>query len=366
MADLLLYAAIKAQKDLVDKELGLIPTAPIDFTGDVTPATTPYTIVEDSAAYPSIATLWKDQLDEFIGDPQPNVACIWNSQGYFRCGAACNWCVPAGVTRVTMEMWGPGGSTSSNCCCGGAPWGPNGAYMALKFDVTPGECLCICSGCAYCCYAYQDTPGLVGSDTWFKTDTNLGTTLGDISACAMSGKSCFPFWYASAQEAGLRVVSGNTCTIPIGFGDADNCAVNRCSGWNFCWDDAADDLDIPPIFSNCTISKMVCSDGGDARNLEVFKIPGTYPCMYIGSANLTGAKTSNAPVPRYESCICEVEFTGNTCHPCCYGSPNLSGVGYLCGVPGAGGTGGWVAGGCQACGGDSGRLGMVRLSWTCA
>ena len=363
MADLLLYAAIKAQKDVVDKELGFI-SPKVDFTGDVTPASTPYPVIED-ATYPSIATLWQEQLDEFIGDPQPNVACIWNADGYFICGINCNWCVQAGVTRVTMEMWGPGGSTSSNCCCGGAPFGPNGAYMALKFDVTPGECLCICAGCAYCCYATQTTPGLIGGHTWFKTDTNLGSTLGQIAACADSGISCYSYWYESAKAAGLSVMAGNTCTIPIGFGDADNCAAAQCSGWNFCWDADGDDVDIPPIFSNYTKSYLTCSDGSTGRNLQVFKIPGTYPCMYIPSPNLTGAKTSNAPVPRYENCICTITFNGSSCFGCQLGGIGLGGSGYRCGVPGAGGSGNWVAGGCNACGGDSGRLGLVRLSWTC-
>lgn len=362
MADLLLYAALKAQKDFVDGELGYGTGAAIDWTQDVTPSSNPYEV--ESGAYPSIASLWKDSLNEFIGNDYQNVTCIWNTNGYFRCGQNCNWCVPDGVTRVTMEMWGPGGSTSSNCCCGGAPFGPNGAYMALKFDVTPGECLCICAGCAYCCSAYQTTPGLEGGATWFKTDGNSGSGLGCLTACAESGKSCYPYWNESVGAA--RLIQGeNTCAIPIGLGSSDNCSARRCDGWNFCWDSNGDDVDIPPIFSNYTKPYLTCDSGAITRNLEIFKIPGTYPCMYIPSGSLTGAKTSNAPVPRYENCICEITFSGSTCHPCCYGGPGRTGVGYLCGVPGAGGAGGWVAGGCQACGGDSGRLGMVRISYNC-
>jgi hypothetical protein len=356
MADLLLYAAIKARNEQVD---GKLYAKALDFTGEIGPSDSGYA----SSSTTGISSLWKSSLDAFVGSSQ-NYSCIWNSNGYFRCGTSCNWCVPTGVTSVTMEMWGPGGSTSSNCCCGGAPWGPNGSFIALKFDVTPGECLCICSGCAYCCYATQTTPGLIGGPSYFTTSNDaLGLTLGCIGACAMSGISCYEYWNADATKAGLSAAQ-NTNMIPPGLLSGDTCGPNYCSGWNYCWDTGDDNVDMPPIFSSYSFPSVTCTSGSVTRNLEVFKIPGTWPCMKIG-VNNNNAFTSNAPVPRYEDCICSVQGQGNTCTGCQMGAPSLYGQGFLCGVPGAGGVGGFVYGGCQACGGDSGRLGFVRIGYNC-
>lgn len=355
MADLLLYAGIKANSDLTDKKLASSAGVTLDFSGDIGPANSGVSLSSSGG----IDALWKTQLDAFIGSNTCS-SCIVNTT-YWRCGSNCNWCVPAGVTNVVMEMWGPGGSSSSNCCCGGAPFGQNGAYMALKFDVTPGECLCICSGCAYCCFATQTTPGLVGGNTWFKTDTNLGNTLGQIAGCAESAKSCFPFWNASVSAAGLNAAS-NPCWVPMGY-DADNCSASQCSGWNFCWDTNDDDVDVPPVFSADTKPYLYCDTGSAARNLTQFKIPGVYPCMYINPNNLCGSKSSNAPVPRYESCICTVDWNGNTCAGCARGTTH--GAGWLSGVPAAGGIASTVFAGCNACGGEAGNMGMVRINYTC-
>lgn len=354
MADLLLYAAIKSRSDYIDKKTD---GEALDFTGNILPSDSGY-----SSPGGGISDLWKSSLDSFVGSESCSV-CIWNSQGYFRCGTNCNWCVPTGVTKLTMEMWGPGGGTSTNCCCGGSPFGVNGSYIALKFDVTPGECLCICAGCAYCCYAFQDENGKEGSPTWFTTDTNLGTTLGCLSACAEGGKGCYQYWNQDAASAGLNAGS-NDCMIPSGK-SGGTCGPQRCSGWNFCWDSGDDDVEMPPIFSSYTKPNVVCETSAETRNLQVFKIPGVYPCMYIASGSNNSSFTANAPVPRYENCICSFSGVGSTCTGCQMGSPNLYGQGWLCGVPGAGGVGSFVYGGCNACGGDSGRLGLVRLSYTC-
>jgi len=357
MADLLLYAAIKARNEYVDKKLA--GAGALDFTKDLGPGDSGY----EGLGGGGIGSLWKTQLDNFVGSSQ-NYACIWNTQGYFRCGTSCTFCVPTGVTSLTMEMWGPGGSTSSNCCCGGAPFGPNGAFMALKFDVTPGECLCICAGCAYCCYATQTTPGLVGSPTWFKTDSNLGLTLGCLTACAESAISCYEFWNIDSDIAGLSKGS-HTRMIPPGLNSGDSCGPNSCNGWNYCWDNGDDDVEMPPIFSSYWKSSVVCDVSAENRNLEIFKVPGLWPCMYIAPGTNNSSFTSNAPVPRYESCICGIIGCGSTCVGCQYGYVGLGGQAYLCGVPGAGGAGGFVYGGCGACGGDSGRLGFVRIGYNC-
>jgi hypothetical protein len=371
MADLLLYAGIRANNELIDKKLA--GAAALDFTGDIGPGD--YIIGTGAAGEENISTTWRTQLDAYVAENefQQNHTCVWNSNGYFRCGQACTWCVPAGVSRVMIEMWGPGGGTSSNCCCGGAPFGPNGAYIATTIDVEAGECICICAGCAYCCYAYQTTPGVSGGDSYFTIVP--GTSSGQYccySACAMAGKShCYTQWQEDSQTAGgFANQNSGLCSIPVGNQNNDGCGPNCCSGWNFCWDSGNDDVNIPPVFSSFWNSKVLCDAGADGfgvdRQASIFKVPGIWPCMYIPNGTLNGARTKNAPVPRYEDCICTICWYGNTCHGCCYGAPSLYGVGYLCGVPGAGGAGGVVDGGCQACGGDSGRLGMIKIHYNCA
>ena len=111
----------------------------------------------------------------------PSFLCDWNNllkplmtgfsngirvrcdDGYYRCNASCVWTVPSNVSRATFAMWSPGSGTSSNCCCGGAPYGPIGSFVIYKdVMVCPSEQFSLCAGCGYCCNAYQTDPGQMG------------------------------------------------------------------------------------------------------------------------------------------------------------------------------------------------------------
>lgn len=64
-------------------------------------------------------------------------------------GGSCSWTVPAGVTRIFIEMWGAGsgGSGNGNCCCChmGIPGG-GGGYVAATISTASGCVYSICAG----------------------------------------------------------------------------------------------------------------------------------------------------------------------------------------------------------------------------
>ena len=95
------------------------------------------------------------------------------------------------------------------------------------------------------------------------------------------------------------------------------------------------------------------------RNAICFGVPSMYPYMQIRADLNADTRSCPAPVPGYEDCTCMFKWNGSSCFGCNYtGCNNRQ-------IPGAGGAAGSVFGGCQACGGDSGRMGMVCVSWCC-
>ena len=195
MSDILIHAAVlENQKYLaayVAKSVNpnaIIDNSPFkngtDLVGiplkGTTWASTPFT------SCPDIVKSWKKYLAPEV-KTLTNGFKVCDTSGYFRCGNSCTWVVPAGVTKAQFQLWGPGGGTSGQCCCGGSPFGPSGAYMVASLTVTPGDSYTICSGCAYCCWASQTTPGLDQSPTYV---TGPG-----LSICAEGGNSCYCRWH---------------------------------------------------------------------------------------------------------------------------------------------------------------------------
>ena len=103
-----------------------------------------------------------------------------------------------------------------------------------------------------------------------------------------------------------------------------------------------------------------CSD--TSLNQNYWGVQGVWPAMQIGTS-MCWCSTS-APVVGFEKCVMEFAYPwGNSCHGgsyggCYYNAPN----GYLR-IPGSGGMGTVADGGASAYGGDSGRFGMVCVSW---
>ena len=369
MSDVLLYAAMKENqrlrdmwRDYKDGAAGGGANVYTEINGAlgadaatrITGISCAVPVEEDSAGTNSTARLtqeWAAVLGTLTAQ-RPNGFKVCDTSGYFRCGYGCNWTVPSGVSRALFQSWGSGGGTGSNCCCGGAPFGPSGAYTVIEMDVTPGEAFQVCTGCAYCCYAYQTTNGYCGGNTCI-----CGS---NFDLCTLSGLACFADWQTAARSHSGRKFDGTTNTAEIPSGDQNNlCGVYQCSGYNFCWDSSNDCLEIDFVYSDQRTWSVACLP--TSRNACCFGIPSMYPYMKVGSSlGNNQTKTCPAPVYGFENCTCVFTWSnGSSCFGCNYTGCNHRQI------PGSGGAAGSVFGGCQACGGDSGRMGMVCISWCC-
>jgi len=275
---------------------------------------------------------------------------VCDGTSYKRCQSQCNWTVPTGVTRATFQSWGPGSGSGSNCCCGGSPFGANGAYTVVEIDVTPGEIFCLCSGCAYCCYAYQTTPGSCGSNTCICSNAGLCWT-----TCSADITGTFCKWNCVMAAGGDTSYVNTGCNNQIPT--CDGCGPNQCSGWNFCWSDAVDDVNTPFAFDPYRTWEI---PDLTSRNGVSFGIPSMYPEMFIPASGMATATSTSAPVYGFPEMSCTFTWNGSSCFGCNYRACQSNRVG-----PAGGGSAGSVFGGCNACGGDSGRMGMICVSYNC-
>lgn len=345
MTDVILYAALKENarltREYVDTKISAVT---IDYFTSPQPAGYPYvTATSSSPTNPQIRQDWARLLTPLI-TPGSNGFKVCEVAGCFRCGASCTWTVPVGVTRARFQLWGPGGGTSQNCCCGGAPFGPSGAWTTVQLDVTAGDSYTLCAGCAVCCCATQTTPGGQGGPT-FVTGPGL-------CVCAQGGNPCYCCWNQDIQSGTCG------CAIPsLGAGGGDGCAAHGCSGWNFCWDSGNDNTTVCHAYSRDTW-RVTCA--GTGRNLVCYGVNGVWPFMKIGTDLNTDTCSISPPVFGFENCMCVESWqSGGTCHGHCRHATQ----GFLQ-IPGAGGYASRVFGGCNACGGDHGRMGMVCVSWS--
>ena len=114
MSDILLHAAIKEKDRLTAASGG--GGGGLSSYENPQPGDTPG--VAAGGANPIMVNCWQAALTP-LACPRSNGFKVCDTSGYYRCGADCNWCVPAGVDKVLFQVWAPGGGTSTNCCCGG-------------------------------------------------------------------------------------------------------------------------------------------------------------------------------------------------------------------------------------------------------
>jgi hypothetical protein len=286
---------------------------------------------------------WKCHVSPNI-ETRTNGLKVCNTDGsYWRCDSSCTWTVPAGVTSVQFQVWGPGSGTSGQCCCGGAPFGPSGAYMLAKMNVVAGEVYTLCAGCSYCCYADQTTPGLSHTPSYI---TGPG-----ISICALPGRSCGMCW---SKDVGSTTTANNTQ-----YPDQGNCAPTQCSGWNFCWDSGDDSNYVPHAFSGEANWCVKCGD--TAKNQTYWGVQGTWPVMALGSSFSTCFHTISAPVVGFESCTMEYSFPAGVACGC--GGRNWGRDNGNLRFPGSGGMAYNMIAGGGAGQGDAGGMGMICVSW---
>lgn len=360
MSDILVHSAIvenqKYLRSWVLKQINPNAVDSIDYYACNCHTGEPYKgyisegfVTKNVTQCPQIVKDWKKYLSPVV-KCHTNGFKVCDTSGYYRCGASCTWTVPTGVTSVQFQLWGPGGGNSGQCCCGGTPFGPSGSYMVSTVPVVAGQVYCLCSGCAYCCYASQTTASGQGSPTWI---SNSGT---GYCVCAEGACTCYCCWNAavgSNPQCGISIPS-----VSRGYGPT------QCSGWNFCWDENTDTVCVPSFFGAETWRTP------NALNSVNYGLPVVYPGIVIG-CDLSTPGTSwtiSAPVFGFEGCTC------------CWGNCTLSSYGSMCNgyggcaytaangyqqIPAVGGFGGWVCGGYSSYGGDAGGMGMICVSYNC-
>ena len=354
MPDILMHAAVKEHDRITELGSG---SSGIDWSTPVTPQSTPGSGIGGSGGAvsdmcPLFVLCWKKDITPLAAS-RSNGFKVCDTSGYYRCGAGCNWCVPAGVDKVLFQVWAPGGGTSTNCCCGGAPFGPSGAFYMTEVNVVQGECYCLRAGCAYCCYAYQTTPGGDSEDSCIKNCSNNKFCLR-----VKAGYSCYCQWNIDATNGLGFTQSQSGAFLPSSNGQ---CSARMCSGWNFCFDTSNDQTCIPFVFSSCAwcVESNAQSGYGEPQNFG-YGIPSIWPFMRLTPSLTDGSCSISPPIFGFENLTCKEVWNGNTCSGCC----RCAAAGIQQG-PSFGGYASQVYSGCQSCGGDSGGMGMVCVSWNC-
>ena len=97
--------------------------------------------------------------------------------------ASGNWTVPAGVTKIKLELWGAGGGGNKDA------GGGSGGYITATVNVSPGDVI-----------AYQNGIGGLGSTT---TGEN-----GGVSTCTVGGINFIAYGGSGATSSGPNVNFG--------------------------------------------------------------------------------------------------------------------------------------------------------------
>lgn len=177
--------------------------------------------LDDYATSTTTICVWDDEGSRFTG----NCSCSINGGG-----------LPAGTTRLGIEIVAPGGPSRGVNCCGGTNFGANGAFMAIQFVITDpaNTCLVACSGCACCCNPYCS---ICGSGLYTPDPAYICGTLNGNTFCIRANT---PIAVACAEMKSRYLQAGGTTSC--GWSKGDMCSTNsnlypsgNCSGWdNYC------------------------------------------------------------------------------------------------------------------------------------
>lgn len=287
-----------------------------------------------------------------------NVCSTTTDSTQFRCGASCTFTVPGGATKLQFELWGPGASTSSGCCCGGSwGFGQTGSFTSIIIDAVPGCQYTVCAGCATCCYSQWGNPNTGG--------TTYVTGYGLCGLCAAGGYSCIALRYNESSnncgQDGYGFVSHTNYALPdLGCtrnnGQTSNTMRICNSGYDWC------STSMQPVSNVFQYGKTTRGAGYNALtgNLAAI-IPGIWPAFCIPSTNVTSGFTIHPPVYGFENISqCCVSWSPGTSINGTTLSANAQN--YLR-IPSAGGAPVIQQGGVNTYCGDAGRFGMVRISY---
>ena len=277
-------------------------------------------------------------------------------------GATCTWTVPAGASRVKFQVWGAGGGTNPACCCGGMTFGGTGAYAEMVICATPGDQYTVCAGCSCCTYCCSNSPPSYGCMS--------GVTGNGICCLKADGSHCYNSVCEALQY--LRVGSGAP-GMPGG-----NCRRYQnpycttsgpcfCSYNEYCYDNSCATCGTVPILVDCCDFSTYCSCATTAAVVTDGVCNGGYRSMIGGGCFDTNNYGCHVRPPILDSdtglvfgcsqgCHCAY-FTSGTCCGGCNGRTWTY-------HPGHGGTYTHVMGGTTYHKGDTGRGGLVQISWS--
>jgi hypothetical protein len=277
-------------------------------------------------------------------DSPTGCLCVQNLSLGSHCGVCCFWTVPGGASKVQFQMWGAGSGTTVACCCGGSEFGANGAYATVIIDAVPGCNYTLCAGCAVCCRSAAGG-GTLTSNGCPSFVSGFGLT--SVSAPGgQVGMSCHMFElhndiccrYRSLAQTGA---ANGPCLCESGN---DYCFANNCATCNGPVENAAVPATVPT---------------GTATTGTVYGFPSFYGTGCLDTAN---AGYFTAP-PVISICHevtplsdCCWTFTSSACAGGCLCSPSRQ-------FPGAGGWASNTHAGANLFCGDTGRGGMVRVTW---
>ena len=271
-------------------------------------------------------------------------------------GATCTWTVPAGATQAKFQVWGAGMGTNMGCCCGGTSFGENGAYAEMTINVTPGNTYSLCAGCTcsrYCCSS--ETPGY---------GCMSGVTGTGICCLKADGAHCYQANCDDMNAARNLVGAGSTCYRfeNLYCTSSGPC---WCNYGEYCYDNSCATCGVVAVYPSCCDYVLGCSC---ATTTEVVSdgIQFTHRGMHGGGCLDTNNYGYHIRPPIIDSdtglnfscdtgCACQTFTSGSQCGGCLGKDWTYH--------PGHGGTAGHTMGGANSNLGDTGRGGMVQVSW---
>ena len=278
----------------------------------------------------------------------------------YGCGpATCTWTVPANAICAKFQVWGAGIGTNSACCCGGGQFGATGAYSEMTIKVTPGDSYSVCAGCScsrYCCSNSTPSHGCAS-----------GVTGNGICCLNADGAHCYNgnCYEMNRYRVGCSGFPGGECRR---FQNP-YCTTSGpcyCSYSEYCFENSCGTCGTVPIYPGCcwirwcscaTTACEISGKSGTCRGHFGIHGGGCLDSNNYGwhSRPPVIDADSGSNMPR--SCGCNIQtFSSGTCCGGCsyrdYGSH-----------PGQGGHGTHMMGGATNHFGDTGRSGLVQISW---
>lgn len=268
--------------------------------------------------------------------------------------AQCTWTVPSGATRVKFQVWGAGHGTNPGCCCGGQSFGTTGHYAELTMDATPGDTYTICAGCScsrFCC-------------------SNAGSGFGCASGVTGPGICCLHADGAACYNSPCEDMQGMRQCFSLSTcrrWQNPYCTTSGpcfCGCGEYCYDNSCATCGVIPVYPSCCTSDQACSCACTDRN-PIDGLQQTFRGITGGGCLDTNNYGYHIRPPVIDSdtgllfdggCYCQ-NFTSGTC---CGGCNGVNWTAH----PGHGGTGTHIMGGTTNHKGDTGKAGMVQISWT--